>query len=262
MPLPKGRCPNDTGNVKCTKFPIFGRLPPELRRMVWKAACFHQRNVDITASYLRHQLYYNWDESYYFDVYYYLSLSSPPAVLQVNKESRSEGLKWYSLDFGTQPTISDPKYSSPAHVYINWKVDRICLLNRGLLRSVHDYAGIDFQERCTRNKLRFLACNLSDDVSHQCLQELMPRGLLLEELALFNSAVSQYASPRPLSLRLEDRRMNQIGAFKDFIDAVMADRERRESEMLQAPEIVSMGSDQVCSTAVDPLVVKLVRLLY
>jgi 2EXR family len=225
--------------------------------MIWKYTCFHQRNIDITASYLPDQLWDIWDESYFDDVFYYLSLCSPPAVLHVNKESRSEGLKWYSLDFGTKPTSSDPIYASPDHIYINWQVDRICVLNWGRLRQWHGDASQNFRERCTRNKLHFLACNLSEGLRYERIEEIIPRGLELEELALFSSRKMFYEKPHHLCLRLEDRKMNQMGAFKDMIDAAVADRKRRESELASASGDLSTESDQAAST----LHVKLVRVL-
>jgi hypothetical protein len=250
------RRPENAKDVRrCTTFTCFSRLPLELRRMIWKYTCFHQRNVDITASYLPDQLWDIWDESYFHDVFYYLSLCGPPAVLHVNKESRSEGLKWYSLDFGTRPTISGPIYASLDHIYINWQVDRICVLNWGRLRLWHGDASQDFRERCTRKKLRFLACNLSEELRYEGIQGITPRGLELEELALFSSRRMFYEKPQPLRLRLEDRKMNQMGAFKDMIDAAVADRKRRESEL--AIGDLSAERDQAAST----FVVKLVRIL-
>lgn len=225
--------------------------------MIWNYACFHQRNVDITASFLPDQLWEHWDESYFHDVFYYLSLCPPPALLHVNQESRSEGLKWYSLDFGTQPTLSDPKYASPDHIYMNWEVDRVCVLNWGRLGVWHDYSARDFQERCTRNKLRSLACNVADSARYERIQEIMPGGLELEELALLSSRRMFYKKPRPLSLRLEDRRMNQMGAFKEMIDAAVADRKRRESELSPVLGDSSTESDPAASK----FVVKLVRVL-
>jgi hypothetical protein len=251
------RRPQNTKKVRCTTFASFNRLPLELRVMIWKYACFHQRNVDITASFLPDQLWENWDESYFDDVFYYLSLCPPPAVLHVNQESRSEGLKWYSLEFSTQPTLSDPKYASPDHIYINWQVDRICVLNWGRLRIWHGYSTRDFQERCTRKKLRFLACNVADSTPFGRIREILPRGVELQELALFSSRRIFYEKPRPLSLRLADRRMNQIGAFKGMVDAAVADRKKRELELFSVPGESSMESDPAAST----FVVKLVRIL-
>jgi hypothetical protein len=257
----KMRRPENTRDIRYTNFPCFNRLPLELRRLVWKHACFHQRNVDITASYTPNELYDHWDESYYDDVFYYLSICPPPAVLRVNKESRTEALKWYSLDFGTQPTLN-PIYATPPHIYINWHVDRICFLNWGLLSRAYDYAAKDFQERCSRNKLRYLACNLSGGISNWSIQNVLPpQGLDLVELDLFSSKAMFYQSLHPARFRLEDRKMNQIGAFKDVIDAVVEDRKRRELEMVSTLDNASRGGEQASSTVVEPLVVKLVRVL-
>lgn len=121
----------------------------------------------------------------------------------------------------------------------------------------HDFAARDFQERCTHKKLRFLACNVADGARYDQIREIMPRGLELQELGLFSSRRMFYEKTRPLRLRLEDRKMNQMGAFKDMIDVAVADRKRRESELFLIPGDFSTESDQTDSA----FVVKLVRVL-
>lgn len=54
----------------------------------------------------------------------------PPAVLQVCKESRIIGLKYYSLSFNTrfetQEGLGKITIETPARIYVNWECDIIC----------------------------------------------------------------------------------------------------------------------------------------
>ncbi|KAN0106802.1 hypothetical protein V8E51_009678 [Hyaloscypha variabilis] len=240
-------------------FTCFPRLPPELRRLIWKHASFHSRDVDITASFDRYTLPRDLDFHSSPETFHYLSISLPPALLSTTSESRAEALKHYSLDFPslsisktpltTGSTVSEDK----PHVYVNWKVDRLCLVNWGLIaRWTH--AGRDFKERCSRNGLRFLACNLQGHFERRG-REFLRNGVEVEEVAFFHSPVLLYERPRARRLRIEDRRMSQVGAYREIVDFVQADRRRRE-------ELESLGSEGGSSgSAVTPLVVKLVRLM-
>ncbi len=74
-------------------------------------------------------------------------------------------------------------------------------------------------------------------------------------MAFFHSPVLLYERPRGRRLRIEDRRMSQVGAYREIVDFVQADRRRRE-------ELESLGSEGGSSrSTVTPLVVKLVRLM-
>ncbi|QSZ30341.1 hypothetical protein DSL72_004863 [Monilinia vaccinii-corymbosi] len=80
-------------------FHLFSKLLPELRILVWRYAC-STRTVEVrydpTTDRCR-------------------SISSPPAILQANHESRIEALRIYSLSFGT-------KTSAP-RIYFNPYID-------------------------------------------------------------------------------------------------------------------------------------------
>lgn len=84
----------------------------------------------------------------------YRAQCSPTAILHVNHESRSAGLKHYTLDFGNihkrphYTIICEPK------IYINWKVDRI------YLDKVEQLLIKDLYRRFVKKRLQFLAVNI------------------------------------------------------------------------------------------------------
>ncbi|KAE9370106.1 hypothetical protein N431DRAFT_546073 [Stipitochalara longipes BDJ] len=250
-------------SIKARSFTCFPRLPLELRQLIWKHVSFQRRDVDITASFLSHTLAID-SEADFPEEFHYISVCPPPAILSVNREARSEGLRWYILDFGA-PSIKFPSTSTLSfferevkpHIYINWNIDRICLVNWGLIgRLFWPHAAMDFKEKCRKNKLRFLACNLHDFYFHRSVRKyLESEGM--EEIAFFHSSVWLYKPPRERRIRLEDRRMNQVGAYQWIVDSVLADRKRREEEVAQFMES-NFGSS---FGPVTPLVVKLVRLM-
>ncbi|CZR66043.1 uncharacterized protein PAC_15944 [Phialocephala subalpina] len=75
----------------------FPHLPIEIRLMIWKYASFTTRNVDVTG-----KLFWTDPGHFIANVFRDASLTPSPPVLQVNQESRSEALKWYSLEFGRE----------------------------------------------------------------------------------------------------------------------------------------------------------------
>jgi 2EXR family len=82
-------------------FTLFPKLPIDLRIKIWRNASSVTRNVDL------------WIETYSLDdfndslddIYYWCSSCAVPAVLHANQESRTEGLKHYTLDFGTKQIV-------------------------------------------------------------------------------------------------------------------------------------------------------------
>ena len=248
---------SSTRNLR--SFSHFPRLPPELRRQVWKHACFHPRDVDLTASFEAHTLVTKHEGIP--TKFHYLSICPPPALLSVNNESRSEGLKWYTLDFGSRslnplsPTSPSAGEGKP-HIYMNWTVDRICLVNWGLLTSYwHRHAGLDFKERCKRNGLRRLACNLQGFYFERSVREFLKNGVDVQEVSFFHSSVLLYdeCSGMRRGWRLQDRRMNQVGAYEQILGFVLADRKARE----EAKHLEK--DDGWGGRSVVPLEVKLVR---
>lgn len=87
-------------------FHCFGRLPTELRLMVWKYTCMTARVVEIRCE--RRGTF----ERSYFRVFN----NPPPAILHVNKEAREEGLNYYKSG-----SINDRQYPT----YLNVDTDII-----------------------------------------------------------------------------------------------------------------------------------------
>lgn len=110
--------------TKLLSFKIINRLPPELRLMIWVEACQIPRVVDIRLKCTNDRL---------------LSTDGMPAILQVNRESRSTALKFYSPEFTT--VLSGPGnslsviVSTPPSAYVNWAVDIICPIADDLMTS-------------------------------------------------------------------------------------------------------------------------------
>jgi len=112
----------EPGPVKLV-FTCLPKLPAELRPRVWKYTCCVTRNVDI------------WVNPIYINIhedggsrsrpYQFVSKCPPPAVLHVCKESRTEGLKHYTLDFSSTIEITAFNLalftvSSAPRIYFNW----------------------------------------------------------------------------------------------------------------------------------------------
>lgn len=113
-------------------FTLFPKLPLELRRNIWKQACFVPRNIDIWVQDLlegnslcgrSYNSRFRGHFRYPLNVFSYRSLSRPPAVLHATGESRAIGLEHYSLEFGTDIEQdfdrSTIRASTPAQVYVN-----------------------------------------------------------------------------------------------------------------------------------------------
>ncbi|KAB8297680.1 hypothetical protein EYC80_001488 [Monilinia laxa] len=86
-----------------THFHLFPKLLPELRILVWRYAC-STRTVEV-----------RYDPT----IDRCRSISSPPAILQANHESRIEALRIYELSFGTK--TSEPR------IYFNPYIDILYL---------------------------------------------------------------------------------------------------------------------------------------
>jgi hypothetical protein len=129
------------------------------------------RDIDIRLSHLDFGMRNDLDERPY---YWRSSLGSKvPPVLHANKESRSEGLKHYTLDFGTN-MIAVGGWEVPfwvtlaPRIYFNWSCDRLCLPDplklwdseSDNLSDTRPYS--DFLEKCLERKLRYLAINTYD----------------------------------------------------------------------------------------------------
>ncbi|PMD31465.1 hypothetical protein L207DRAFT_536944 [Hyaloscypha variabilis F] len=152
-------------------FALFPQLLPELRFKIWGHACSVTRDIDIRLSHLdfgmRNEL---CERPYYWRSILGAKISP---VLHASKESRSEGLKHYTLDFGSE-MIPVPGWEVPfsvtvePRIYFNWSCDRLCLPDPLTLwdYQFENISGArpysDFLERCLERKLRYLAINTYD----------------------------------------------------------------------------------------------------
>ena len=95
---------NRAKNETCTTFTCFPELPVELRCKIWREVCFRRRNICISFKELGHWV--EEDEHGHevspFRAFMYLSDSTHPTILHASHESRTEGLKHYTLDFGVE----------------------------------------------------------------------------------------------------------------------------------------------------------------
>jgi hypothetical protein len=125
--------PNAIPDAECT-FTCFGKLPFELRLMIWEFACWHERALDIwlakpfgrTIKLVFDNPLDDDDEE--LDSFKYITTTLPPAVLHACQDSRAAGLKHYDLAFGTRSEIGYTQILAPAHIYANFETDRIFLM--------------------------------------------------------------------------------------------------------------------------------------
>jgi len=177
-------------------FSLFPRLPVEIRLKIWKAASFLIRNVEIRLRLAPRRAIQGAKTNFIRSDY--ISNQPPPAILHTSREARSEGLRYYRLDFGV--TMEDllerwhsrernPRGFRPepteavlnamkmrlrsAMIYFNWQADRLC---------IGDLRPWDIYPRCRRNNLRFLAFN----VFHSNASHGYPWSSKLEEIIIFN----------------------------------------------------------------------------
>lgn len=79
----------------------------------------------------------------------------------------------------------------PPQIYINWEVDRICLLRPQDFREYDVYGTPEmdrhehFKQKCLKMKLRYLAVNAVVQDPELFLDEVVPLHGSLEELVVF-----------------------------------------------------------------------------
>lgn len=108
-------------NRELDSFPLFGRLPAELRLEIWRHSCqarvvevFYDAKLDACST-----------------------STAPPPLLHACRESRAEAQRTYAKSFGTA--------SRPAHIYFNPSIDVLYLPRRGVMG--YDDAARDFRRR-------------------------------------------------------------------------------------------------------------------
>lgn len=122
-----------------TSFTLFPSLPPEVRKDIWAFACFVSRNVDIYGIKLCEGITglrvckapegaVPGAKDGLFYPHVFQSNSRIPAILHTSAESREEGLKWYNLSFGTNHSFDRLVVQTPPRIYVNFRVDRLCLM--------------------------------------------------------------------------------------------------------------------------------------
>lgn len=160
---------------KVSEFTCFPDLPAELRCKIWKAAAFIPRNVNIWScdfgKKISIPLNDNEDEAEgdVLVIWKLCSTTTIPTILQVCKESRTEALKHYKLDFGTSYTFRDFTFTTHPRIYFNFEVDRLCLMES--FEGENSRACKNFFDRLLSNGTRYIALDVKrfqDDPKREC----------------------------------------------------------------------------------------------
>lgn len=157
-------------------FRLFSRLPIAVRHAIYKLAAHFPRNIDLN---LRPG---NVDD---ID---YSSSTPPPAVLHTSYEARQEGLKWYKSGLPKSPGMRhvNDRTDHPSF-YLNWKVDRLCLLGSGAHESQRTKIILRvFLDCCMSQGLRSLAMSLSLHLSIRDYAETLQYLFQVQEINLFS----------------------------------------------------------------------------
>ncbi|KAF8855984.1 hypothetical protein BDZ45DRAFT_804489 [Acephala macrosclerotiorum] len=215
-------------------FHPFPKLPVELRLKVWKFVSFLPRIVDVWSKNFSIKCY---DYREALIPHYMFTRSPPPAILQICRESRNEALKHYTLDFAAERDEGAYVVSSKPRIYINWKVDTVCLLQpedfHGVpsgLEDDQDYDDYDqninaFVVRMEEMGLKSMAINILNsyistrennrgiDIPYLRSAELLPiGGTTFEELILF-SDTTYYRHDTMVGATFEDLSQEAIDAI-------------------------------------------------
>ena len=122
--------------VSTQTFTIFPKLPPELRLRIWTLTANTPRNIDIwsredggVVKFTGRDRHGNFQEQTFRTVQT-TSTQSVPAILLVSKESRTVGLKHYTLILGHEKPLWNSDvgivYSTPPTIWCNLNTDCIC----------------------------------------------------------------------------------------------------------------------------------------
>jgi len=204
---------HDAKNETCTTFTCFPKLAVELRCKIWREVCFRRRNICIWFKELGQWVEEgeHGPEVSPFRAFMYLSDSTHPTILHVSHESRTEGLKHYTLDFGIENAHPRFTVSCPARTYINWKADRVCVNETSGFRSepglnilprtyfTDDNEPSDFRSEpdlnklhhfidlCKERGLQSIAINLQNDLEKALLIAMSEGITSVREILLFNA---------------------------------------------------------------------------
>ncbi|KAF8862119.1 hypothetical protein BDZ45DRAFT_224854 [Acephala macrosclerotiorum] len=100
-------------------FECFGRLPEELRIMIWDAAMVstEPRVVDLCQFRPKHLRENTKCSTFESTPFAYGTLSKPP-IVDVSREARRAAQHHYSMEFGTKLSVEGPPF-----VWVNWSRD-------------------------------------------------------------------------------------------------------------------------------------------
>ena len=120
-------------------FTCFPKLPFELRTMILTIACHEPRIIDLWIFELPFEEH-GGATTYWGDrpFRWRSQAERAPALLHASRETRTVGLKYYTLAFETSFPLDDSQTSSmmtiktiktidtPAHIWVNWDCDIMC----------------------------------------------------------------------------------------------------------------------------------------
>ncbi|KAH8586284.1 hypothetical protein B0O99DRAFT_678881 [Bisporella sp. PMI_857] len=145
-----------------SQFTCFPELPTELRLKIWGFAACHPRSINIWSSDFGKKigipLRANEDDETDFVIWKLCSKTAPPTILSVCSESRTEALKYYRLEFGTEFKFADFTFTTHPRIYVNFEVDRICFLES--FDNETSRSSKNFFNRCLTNGTKYLALNI------------------------------------------------------------------------------------------------------
>ena len=118
-------------------FTFFPRLPKELQLKIWKEVADLPRCIDLWPKRTFESIHDN-GKNYHFR---WITHTLPPAMLHTCQVSRSIGLQYYELGFGTESYVGrsdqEIKVTSPARIFVNWECDIICPVSKMELLSTN-----------------------------------------------------------------------------------------------------------------------------
>jgi hypothetical protein len=143
-------------------FTCFARLPPEIRKSVWKFSAFIPRNIDLRVGFMQ---FIQLNGTVIDEAHYFYSTVPPPAILHTCREARLEGLKVYKLRFGARSSSSRrnrPTFtiSFEPRIYLNRQTDRICIVDQGDYKARGLGVYCDLAEQVRDSNLAHLAINM------------------------------------------------------------------------------------------------------
>jgi len=181
------------------KFRGFRKLATELRLMIWKMVSNQTRNIPISYQEIGVLLGLDYADANNSTGSYkelvYLVANQPPAVLQVCRESREEGLKHYTYTNEFQKRHSWPVAPvhinySPKPIYFNWKTDRLCVIDTPAFFGDDPVFMYNLKFSIQDRGLRFIALNTASwkqDNKNVMMDFIAWGDIPVEEVLLFHA---------------------------------------------------------------------------